>query len=148
MDPAVTMLEQIGAFAAEARVSPPELREKLALHMVDTVGAWIASRRTTEGAALLAWRRTLREGIPRETVASLRLDVATHCALARLSEIDDIHLASTTTPGAIVVPAALPGDDPDALAGAILAGYEVIIRIGEAIDGAASLQRGIWPTYF
>jgi 2-methylcitrate dehydratase PrpD len=83
-----------------------------------------------------------------------RLDVATHCALARMSEIDDIHLASTTTPGAIVIPGAvavaamLPNTDPAALAAAMIAGYEVMVRLGQAIDGASILYRGIWPTYF
>ncbi len=38
---------------------------------------------------------------------ALALDLATRCALARLSEIDDIHLPSMITPGGIVIPAAL-----------------------------------------
>jgi 2-methylcitrate dehydratase PrpD len=75
-------------------------------------------------------------------------------ALARLSEIDDIHLASMTTPGAIVVPAALtiaaslPDVASDDIAAAIIAGYEAMIRLGAAIDGPSVLYRGIWPTYF
>src|SRR5262249_2841885 len=80
--------------------------------------------------------------------------VVTHCALVGLSEVDDIHLASTTAPGAIVVPgavtvaAALQNRDPDALAAAMIAGYEVMVRFGQAIDGPSILYRGIWPTYF
>jgi 2-methylcitrate dehydratase PrpD len=31
---------------------------------------------------------------------------------------------------------------------AMLAGYEVMIRLGRAIDGPTALYRGIWPTYF
>jgi 2-methylcitrate dehydratase PrpD len=87
-------------------------------------------------------------------MAKLRLDLATHCALARMSEIDDIHLASTSTPGAIVVPAALTIAaahairDPAALSAAMMAGYEVMVRFAEAIGGASILYRGIWPTYF
>src|SRR5262249_45105508 len=70
------------------------------------------------------------------------------------SEIDDIHLASTTTPGAIVVPSAIAiaavwrNRGADALAAAMLAGYELVVRFGRAIDGASILYRGIWPTYF
>src|SRR5262249_57703913 len=80
--------------------------------------------------------------------------VPAHCALARLSGVDDIHLASTTAPGAIVVPGAvsvastLRNGDPDALAAAMIAGYEVMVRFGQAIDGPQVLYRGIWPTYF
>ena len=59
-----------------------------------------------------------------------------------------------TTPGAIVVPAALtiaaslPDVAADDIAAAIVAGYEAMIRLGAAIDGPSVLYRGIWPTYF
>jgi 2-methylcitrate dehydratase PrpD len=149
----MTALQQLGEFVAESPAPPPRMREKLALHIADTVGAWLAGMGTPEGAALLRWQRSLREGAAAGTMQGLRLDVATHCALARLSEIDDIHLASTTTPGALVIPAAIAtaaavsGCDAAALAAAIIAGYEIMIRLGEAMGGPALLQRGIWPTY-
>ena len=85
---------------------------------------------------------------------ALALDLATRCALARLSEIDNIHLASMTTPGGIVIPAALtlaaatPAATADDVTAAILAGTEAMIRLGRAVDGPAILYRGIWPTYF
>jgi len=132
----MTALEQLGAFVAHSGVPSPRLREILELHVVDIVGAWIASLPTPEGAALLRWRAASGEGAAPGSIHRLRLDVATHCALARLSEVDDIHLASTTTPGAIVVPgavavaAALRNRDPDALAAAMIAGYEVMVRFG------------------
>ena len=150
----MTALEQLGAFIARSKAPTRHLREILALHVADIVGAWIASLPTSEGAALLRWRAASREGAAPGSMHALRLDVATHCALARLSEVDDIHLASTTTPGAIVVPSAiavavaLQNRDPDALAAAMMAGYEVTVRFGEAIDGPSILYRGIWPTYF
>jgi 2-methylcitrate dehydratase PrpD len=152
--PAMTILEQLGAFVAQSGPPSARLRETLELHAADTVGAWIASLPTPEGVALLRWRAASREGAAPGSMHRLRLDVATHCALARLSEVDDIHLASTTTPGAIVVPsavvvaAALQDRDPDALAAAMMAGYEVMVRFGKAIDGPSVLYRGIWPTYF
>jgi 2-methylcitrate dehydratase PrpD len=152
----MTTLEQLGAFVAHSDPPSAGLRETLELHVVDTIGAWLASTRTAEGAALLRWRRALPDAPPGPfgPAHPARLDVATHCALARMSEIDGIHLASTTTPGAIVIPGAiavaatLPKSDPAALAAAVIAGYEVMVRLGQAIDGAAILYRGIWPTYF
>ncbi len=150
----MTSLEQLASFTARSNTPSGDLREVLELHLVDIVGAWTASLRTHEGVGLLRWRTTMREGLAPGAMAQLRLDVATHCALARLSEIDDIHLASTTTPGAIVVPAAVTiaaalGDrDPAALAAAATTGYEIMVRFGRAIDGASILYRGIWPTYF
>jgi 2-methylcitrate dehydratase PrpD len=150
----MTALEDLGAFVAHCGAPSPRLREILELHVADIVGAWIASLPTPEGAALLRWRAASGEGAAPGSMHRLRLDVATHCALARLSEVDDIHLASTTTPGAIVVPgavaiaAALRNRDPDALAAAMIAAYEVMVRFGQAIDGPSVLYRGIWPTYF
>ena len=150
----MTALEQLGAFVAQAGAPSARLREILALHVADIVGAWIASLRTPEGAALLRWRAASGEDAVPGSMHRVRLDVPTHCALARLSEVDDIHLASTTTPGAIVVPGAvsvaatLRNGDPDALAAAMIAGYEVMVRFGQAIDGPQVLYRGIWPTYF
>jgi 2-methylcitrate dehydratase PrpD len=150
----MTALENLGAFVAHSGTPSPRLREILELHVADIVGAWIASLPIPEGARLLRWRTALGEGVVPGSIHRLRLDVAAHCALARLSEVDDIHLASTTTPGAIVVPgavtvaAALRNRDPDALAAAMMAGYEVMVRFGQAIDGPSVLYRGIWPTYF
>ena len=123
------------------------VREKLKLHVVDTVGAWIAATRTPEGQKLIAFR-------DRMPSPSLTDDLATRCALVRLSEIDDIHLPSMTTPGSIIIPAALtlaatlPAAAVDNVAASMLAGYEAMIRLGLAIKGPDVLYRGIWPTYF
>src|SRR5260370_16427404 len=150
----MTTLEQLGAFVAQSSVPSQHLRELLPCQVADIVGAGIASLPTPEGAALLRWRAAAGEGAAPGSIHKLRLDVATHCALARLSEVDDIHLASTTTPGGIVVPGAVAvaaawrNRTPDALAAAMMAGYEVMVRFGQAIDGPSVLYRGIWPTYF
>ncbi len=135
----------------------PAVREKLDLHLLDTIGAWIAAAGTPEGQALIAFRRRMRAAgrassqSPRDDLAT---QVTTHVALARLSEIDDIHLQSMTTPGAIVIPTAvtlaavLPETDTREIGAAILSGYEAMIRLGLAIKGPDVLYRGIWPTYF
>jgi 2-methylcitrate dehydratase PrpD len=115
------------------------------LHVADTVGAWIAATGTPEGRALLAHGGADEGALGR---------LAINCALARLSEVDDIHLGAMITPGAIVVPAALtlaartPGVAAGDLAAAIVAGYEAMVRFGAAIDGPTVLYRGIWPSYF
>jgi 2-methylcitrate dehydratase PrpD len=148
----MTALEQLGSHFAESRQPPDVLRELVELHLIDTVGAWIASTRTAEGAKLLRFRAMLRaRGQAGETLA---LDLATRCALARLSEIDNIHLASMTTPGAIVIPgtltlaAATPGITAEDVIAAVVAGTEAMTRLGRALDGPSILHRGIWPTYF
>jgi len=143
----MTSLEQLGHFVArhEARALPDAVRQKLRLHVADVVGAWVAATATAEGKALIKHRAWKENGLADNVMAN--------CALARLSEIDDIHLASMTTPGAIVIPAALtiaasrPALTAAELEAAIVGGYEVMIRLGLAIDGPSVLYRGIWPTY-
>jgi 2-methylcitrate dehydratase PrpD len=150
----MTTVEKFADFLTSLRsehLADP-VREALKLHVADSVAAWIAGCATAEGRALIAWRaqmqRTGGDG------ANVGDDVARNCGLARLSEIDDIHLAAMITPGAIVVPAALtirrslPPADAANLAAAIVAGYEAMVRLGLAIDGPAVLYRGIWPSYF
>jgi len=140
----MTALEQLGAFVANHQ--PDErARADARLHAADTIGAWIAACNTAEGRALLAFRKDA-DGLGER--------LAINVALARLSEIDDIHLGAMITPGAIVVPSALtiaaslPDVAVDDIAAAIVAGYEAMIRLGAAIDGPSILYRGIWPTYF
>ena len=137
----MTVLEQLGANVARGGAAP--VREALRLHVADTVGAWIAGSATPEGRALAKF------GANRDAVSDR---VATHCALARLSEIDDIHLASGITPGALIVPSALTiaaslRQEGAALAEAIAVGYDAMVRLGAALGGPSILYRGIWPTY-
>jgi 2-methylcitrate dehydratase PrpD len=145
-------LEQLAGAIAGCEARGERVRETIEMHLVDTVGAWIASTRTAEGLALLRFRAAMPVG--RRAGDDPALDLATRCALARLSEIDDIHLASMVTPSAIVVPGALtlaqtiPAATADDVRGAILAGTEAMTRLGRAIDGPAILYRGVWPTYF
>src|SRR5262249_13245421 len=148
----MSALERLGSHVAEsgrARVGDAA-RELVELHLVDTIGALIASTRTVEGASLLRFRAAMRA----RGQGAWALDLATRCALARLSEIDDIHLLSSTTPCPIAIPAALtlsgalPAATAEDVIAAILAGTEAMTRLGRAVDGPAILYRSIWPTYF
>ena len=148
----MTALEQLGEFVAQCgrEAVSEEMRDLVELHVIDTVGACIAGAATAEGRLLHQFRNATQN----EAFAPLGLDIATRCAQARLSEIDDIHLPSMITPGGIVIPVAMSmararrGPSADDVIGAILAGYEVMTRLGRAIDGPTVLYRGIWPTYF
>jgi len=112
--------------------------ERLRLHIADTLGMML------EGASLAEGKAAISVGSP----------LVGWCACARLTEADDIHLTSCTTPGSVIVPTALHfaslrlfetlGD----FAAAVLAGYETLIRVGYAIDGPHILARKIWPTLF
>jgi 2-methylcitrate dehydratase PrpD len=124
----------------------------VALHILDTLGALVAGAGTEEGRMLLAMRRQEREAAGAFGQADVNLDLLVRCALARLSEVDDIHRASMITPGAVVVPAVLTlasesGADVRTIMAAVDAGYEAMIRLGRGVDGPAILARGVWPTY-
>jgi len=150
---AMTAIEEFASslHALTTRDVSGPVRTKLQWHVVDTIGAWMAASRTAEGAALLAFRRRMRQADG--DADDVLLEVATNCALARLSEVDDIHLASMTTPSSIVIPGALTlarswQAAPADVTAAMLAGYEAMTRLGGAIGGPHVLHRGIWPTYF
>jgi 2-methylcitrate dehydratase PrpD len=146
-DRRMSAIEQLANFIAEHRAVSNALREAVRLHVIDTAGALVAGTRTAEGRALLRYRAAA--GPAKDPLR----DLLTLTALARSTEIDDIHLASMTTPGAIVIPGALaiaaaqPKQDAEVLLEAIIAGYEAMIRLGLALDGPTILYRGIWPTY-
>lgn len=137
----MTAIETLATFLVEGLHVPAATRANARRHLTDTVGSWVAGAATQEGRALLAF--------PRDG----GIDLGTPSALARLSEIDNIHLASATTPGGIVIPAAVTlaaarGADGAALIDAIVAGIEAMTRLGLALDGPQVIYRGIWPTYF
>src|SRR5262245_14044356 len=112
---------------------------------LDACGALLAGAATAEGDAIL------RHGSGWETGAAAA--VARRVAVVRMTELDDIHMPSCTTPGAIVVPTALTvgaelGVDASRYRRAVEVGYEAMTRLGGAIDGAHVVYRGVWPTYF
>lgn len=149
----MTALDDFAAYIAAMRADDASVQSRLRLHVADTVGANLSAMSVAEGVALCRWPA----GLPRLQDArevDLGDHVGRHAALARSSEIDDIHLASLTTPGSVVVSAALVAatfvkdTKSEDVAAAILAGYEAMIRLGLVIDGASALYRGIWPTCF
>jgi 2-methylcitrate dehydratase PrpD len=153
-------LRRLAAFAAglTTEAVPADLLGLVRLHVLDCVGAALAGADVAEtraaaemGTALsgagtaLAVGPGLRFGLPAAVLVGT--------VSARCSELDDIHLAACVTPGSVVVPTALAvaswragAADDDAFLAACLAGYEVLIRWGLAVDGAHLLYRGTWPT--
>ena len=110
------------------------------LHVKDSVAAFLVGARTKDAQALAqlyGGRSDLTER------------VAAAAAIARLSECDDIHLASCVTPGSVVIPVALAFASNrrlDELSPAIAAGYAAGLSLGAAIGGTEALANGVWPT--
>jgi 2-methylcitrate dehydratase PrpD len=87
-----------------------------------------------------------------ERVALGFADCRLYVGATRATEVDDIDVASCTTVGSVVVPAALAmavrrRADGRALLAAVVTGYEAMQRLGRAIGGATLIYRGVWPTY-
>jgi len=70
---------------------------------------------------------------------------------AHAIEMDDVTTESSLHPGVAVIPAALAvaeeqGSAPAAFLQAIVAGYEVTMRVGNALNPASAYARGFHPT--
>jgi 2-methylcitrate dehydratase PrpD len=128
---------------ASAGTLPQAEQDLLRLHFTDTAVAALAGAHIAEGRALAAFADP----------NSLGAAIGRQAAAIRLTEIDDIHLPSCTTPSSAVVPVALAvavqsgNFDLDRVASAIWVGTEMMTRFGEAARGPDVLYRGIWPTY-
>lgn len=66
-------------------------------------------------------------------------------------EMDDVENRSSLHPGVVVFPAALAlaeqlGASSEDFSAAVVAGYEVTLRVGAALDPAAAYARGFHPT--
>jgi 2-methylcitrate dehydratase PrpD len=66
-------------------------------------------------------------------------------------EMDDVENASSLHPGVVVMPAALAlaeqlGSSPSDFYASVVAGYEVTLRVGAALNPASAYERGFHPT--
>ena len=134
---------------AQALAAPaPAHDERLSLHLIDTVGAWIAGAACAEGREIAGSMEGKLALLGDGPLDRLALAVAT----TRLTEIDDIHRASCVTAGAVVIPTAVImaralGATSAQFAQALRNGYETMMRLGMAVNGPGVLARGVWPTY-
>ena len=107
--------------------------EGAALFTLDALANSIGGRNSEPGRILLRW------GAGRPPQASTQAFLAG--ALTHILETDDLHRASVTHPGCVVVPVALALGLRDRASGlavlrAVLQGYEAMCRIGNAVGPA------------
>jgi 2-methylcitrate dehydratase PrpD len=98
----------------------------------DWLGSYVAGSSAPVGARMRAYGERIR---------ALDGQVFLAASLSHVTETDDLHPASITHPGCVVVPAALLlgrrlGADGHAVLHAVLAGYEAMTRVGEALGPA------------
>ena len=110
-------------------VSPAAL-EAAAMFTLDAVATAYAGSATPVGWILRDWAKSSDLDLKRQ---ALLMGALTH-----ITETDDLHRASVTHPGCVVVPAALAlgeklGASPKQILTAILHGFEAICRIGASV---------------
>jgi len=138
------MIEEIATRLCVMRAAalPEDERALQARHFDDAVIAALSGRDCRETRAL---RPLLGDAVDSR--------MGYLAAAIRMTEVDDIHLPSCTTPSSVVVPVALimAGDSDEQAAhfsDALLAGMSALIAFGTAIEGPKVLYREVWPTYF
>ncbi|MCP4877543.1 MAG: MmgE/PrpD family protein [Gammaproteobacteria bacterium] len=113
-------------------VTPADL-DHAALFTLDAVASAYAGGATAVGAILRNWAAA--------TDRDLKRNALLMGALTHITETDDLHRASVTHPGCVVVPAVLAtaertGASSTQVLHAILQGFEAMCRIGSAVGPA------------
>lgn len=126
-----TLTRSLTRMIRSRRVQDSDLRNA-ERYVRDWLGSAVAGAATNPGQILqrYAKRRTGLEG---------RVFLA--AALSHITETDDLHRGSVSHPACVVIPVALHlGEELDAsghrILSAVLAGYEAMLRVGEALGPA------------
>jgi 2-methylcitrate dehydratase PrpD len=126
--------------------------------VLDLVGVTLAGSRQPSSAA--AYRAALAlGGVGQASLIGARTPDGAPAVWAALAngtaahavELDDVTTESSLHPGVAIIPAALAiaqerGSSPQAFFAAIVAGYEVTMRVGNALNPASAYARGFHPT--
>jgi 2-methylcitrate dehydratase PrpD len=137
---------------------PPEVVIRTRLLVLDCVGNMVRARRDSESTpALLAAVRAIGLANGKARVFadfesySPAGAVLVNATLAHSLDFDDTHAAAIVHPGASVIPAALAAAEITGASGAetltaIVAGYEVALRLALALPAGAHYDRGFHPS--
>jgi 2-methylcitrate dehydratase PrpD len=125
----MSLSASLGELIRSKSVSKDDLHSA-ALFSLDAIANALAGRKTKQGQIFLRWGR--EQGSDAGRLAFV-LGGCTH-----ILETDDLHRASVTHPGCVVVPAAVALANREASGGvellnAILHGFEAMCRVGNAV---------------
>ncbi|HEV8654225.1 MAG TPA: MmgE/PrpD family protein [Candidatus Limnocylindria bacterium] len=153
-----TPTQQLAAFCAGLRWAtiPNDARERTKELVLDHVGVAIRGSATESARAA---RRYVARASPSGRSSLLGVDARSTASWAALAngvaahsiEMDDVTTESSLHPGVAVIPASLAlaeerGVSPTAFLEAVVVGYEVTMRVGNALGGANAYGRGFHPT--
>lgn len=114
--------------AALDRPLAPATREQAALHLLDWLGCALAGAVGETGQAIVR----VVGGHPFAGARRGGEAAAAMGGLGSLLEMDDVHRGALLHPGPVVVPVVMAAPAGDAL-GALVAGYEAMIRLGRSV---------------
>lgn len=150
-----TISDQLAAFVCDTNYEtlPVEALDMAKLCFLDWLGSVYAGKTSQSAVAMLLVAKSLG-GNPEATVipdgsrSSAYIAALVNGAAAHVVEMDDLHKGSVLHPGAPVISAALAMAEREGASGgellvAIATGYEVAIRVGEAV-GSSHYQ--FWHT--
>jgi 2-methylcitrate dehydratase PrpD len=137
---------------------PPQVRERVPALALDLAGIMVRARHEAESTPAMV-AATTRLGLAHGTCTVIG-DAAGYSpagaamlngTLAHSLDFDDTHAPGSLHPSAPIIPAAfaaaeMTGADGKATIAAIVAGYEVQIRLSLALDPAAHYDQGFHPT--
>jgi len=139
-----SLTERLSAFlvATQSTALPPFVVDDAKYYTLDWLGSAVAGMVTEPGRMLLAYAAS--QAGQGETVIGLgerrNADLAAlpNGGLSHIVEMDDLDRASVVHPAAPVIPAALAMGEREGRSGldfltAVVLGYEVAIRVGEAV---------------
>jgi len=146
--------ESLGRFAAMLRLDdvPPAVVARAKLCLLDFVGVTLAGARETAARPIGELVRGFG-GVPEAAVwgfgynAPAPLAALVNGSVGHHLELDDGHILGHVHPAATLIPAAFAlaerrGAGGRDLLTAIIAGYEVVIRVGRALAASAMYDRG------
>ncbi len=128
------------ALPQDARLEPAI--DAAEVYLLDWLGSAVAGRRTEPGRILLEYGASQPDGhasiVGEAWGRSDEVAALVNGGLSHIVEMDDVDRGSVLHPGAVVIPAALAlaesrSKSGRALLTAIVAGYEIAVRVGEAV---------------
>lgn len=128
----MSLTRDLIAFINAKEITNKDLQEA-SIFTLDAVATAYAGRNTEPGKVILEWSKLAGNDAGRKALIM--------GALTHITETDDLHRASVTHPGCVVIPAALAVGERIGASGteilkAILRGFEAMCRIGMAVGPA------------
>jgi len=158
--PTRTAARELAAFCADMRWPrlSQDVRDRTRELLLDLLGVALrGAQQASSQPALAIVRATRPAGRASVIGVGAGVDAAAEWAAlangtsAHALELDDVTTESSLHPGVVVIPAALAlAEEVGAAAGdflqAVVAGYEVVLRVGNALNPGSAYARGFHPT--